>query len=197
MLAGTPEEVQSRYPQWSALWCISISPQDQDAKAYVVVRAALASREDSIVDALLEVLRLVRVLAEEDEACTGTTERLVRRGGDDVAVLEGVRELARRDEAARVRDVGHQERAVLVRDGAERRVVPVPRVRGRAADDELRLEDLRLRRERLVVDELRLGVEAIGERLEVDGRRSHLLLGSLLNFDNQHLLRIGCMRAHT
>ena len=78
-----------------------------------------------------------------------------------------------------MRDVGHQERAVLVRNGAERRIVPVPRVGGRAADNELWLEDLRLRRERLVVDELRRRVEPVREGLEVDGRRRHLLLRRL------------------
>lgn len=164
----------------------------------VVVRATLARREHRVVHALLEVLRLLRVLPEENQASTGATERLVpitewsairlrnrknensRRGRDNVTELERVRELARRDETTRVRDVGHQERAVLVRGGAECRIVPVPRVRGRATDDQLRLEDLRLRRELLVVDELRRRVESIREGLEVDGRRRHLLLRSLL-----------------
>ena len=43
----------------------------------VVVRAALACREDSLVDAPLEIGGVLKVLAEEDQAGTGTTEGLV------------------------------------------------------------------------------------------------------------------------
>lgn len=146
---------------------------------HVVVGTTLARGEDSIVHALLKVLGLVRVLPEEDETSTGATERLVGRGGDNVAVLEGVRELASSNETAGVRDVGHEVRAVLVGDLTQGLVVPVTRVRGRTADDEAGLVDLGERADTLVVDELRLGVKTVGERLEVDGRRRHLLFGSL------------------
>ena len=124
----------------------------------VVVRAALARGEDGLVDALLEVGSLVAVLAEEDEASTGATEGLVpearsgcarpitaienlRRGGDNVAVLEGVRELARSHETRGVRDVGHQERAVLISNSTEGGIVPVTGVRGSTADEKTGLED--------------------------------------------------------
>lgn len=164
----------------------------------VVVGATLARREHSVIHTFLEVLRLLGVLPEENQAGTGATERLVsiaersanrlriiqnensRRGRDNVTVLERIRELARRHETTGVRDVSHQESAVLVHNGAERRVVPVPRVRRCAANNQLRLEDLRLRRELLVVDKLRRRVEPVREGLEVDGRRRHLLLCSLL-----------------
>ena len=43
----------------------------------VVVRATLAGREDCIIHALLQVRSLLRILPEEDEARTWTTERLV------------------------------------------------------------------------------------------------------------------------
>lgn len=43
----------------------------------VVVRAALARGEDSIVDTLLEILGLLVVPTEEDEASTRTTEGFV------------------------------------------------------------------------------------------------------------------------
>lgn len=130
--------------------------------------ATLARREHSVVDALLEVLRFVRIPLEEDEAGTGATERLVRRGRDDVAVLEGVRELASGDETARVCDIGHEVRAVLVRDRAEGLVVPVTRVRGCTADEETGLVNLRKPGDTLVVDQLGRGVEAVRERLEVE-----------------------------
>jgi hypothetical protein len=44
---------------------------------YVVVRATLASGEDSFVDALLKVSGVLEVLAEEDETSTRATESLV------------------------------------------------------------------------------------------------------------------------
>jgi hypothetical protein len=75
------------------------------------------------------------VLAEEDEARARAAERLVSRRRYDVAVREGVCELLRGDKPGRVRDVRHQERALLVRNRAKRAVVPVARVRGRAADE--------------------------------------------------------------
>lgn len=46
-------------------------------KTYVIVGTTLACREDGIVDALLEIQRLVRVPLEEDQTSTGTTESLV------------------------------------------------------------------------------------------------------------------------
>ena len=53
--------------------------------AYVVVRTALARREHSVVHALLEVLRLLRVLPEEDQAGTGATERLMSVTGESAS----------------------------------------------------------------------------------------------------------------
>jgi len=46
-------------------------------------------------------------------------------GGHDFAVLEGVLELLGGHEATDVGHVAHEERAALVRDGPEARVVPV------------------------------------------------------------------------
>ena len=45
--------------------------------AYVVVGTTLAGGEDGFVDALLEVLGVGKVLAEEDETSTRATECLV------------------------------------------------------------------------------------------------------------------------
>lgn len=42
--------------------------------------ATLAGREDGVVDALLEILGVLEVLAEEDETSTGATEGLVANG---------------------------------------------------------------------------------------------------------------------
>jgi len=54
---------------------LSIRLQSEGLRTDVVVRSTLASREDGIVDTLLNVGLLV--LAEEDETSTGTTKSLV------------------------------------------------------------------------------------------------------------------------
>ena len=57
---------------------------------YVVVGAALASREDGLVHPLLKVLSVLQVLAEEDQTGTWPTKRLMRRSSDYIAVLERI-----------------------------------------------------------------------------------------------------------
>ena len=133
----------------------------------------LAGREDSLVDTLLEVLGLIAILAEEDQASTRTTKSLVtvcealsmsrneaqegaytRSGGHDITVLEGVCEFASSDKTACVCNVRHQKRAVLVSDSTKSSVVPVTGVCRGTTDQETRLEDFCLRSETLVVDEM-------------------------------------------
>ena len=103
----------------------------------------------------------------------------MRRGGDHITVLEGVGKLASSHKTARVSDVGHEERAMLVSNLAESLVIPVAGVRRGTADDQAGLVDLRQRRNVLVVHELRRRVKTVGERLEVDGGGRHLLLRGL------------------
>jgi hypothetical protein len=64
----------------------------------VVVRTTLVSREDREVDGTLKVIEdvlaglgvgVADTLAEEDHGTTGTTERLVGGGGDNIGVFEG------------------------------------------------------------------------------------------------------------
>lgn len=43
----------------------------------MIVRATLASREDRIIDTLLEVLVVLTVFSEEDQTCSWATKRLV------------------------------------------------------------------------------------------------------------------------
>ena len=131
--------------------------------AYVVVRATLAGRENGVVDALLEVLCVLEILAEEDETSTGTTEGLVGGRGDDIAVLEGVVELLRRDKTTGVGDVGHKEGALTLSDRLQCLVVPVAGVGGGTADDETGLEDLCLRRESRIVDEVGILGDGVGK----------------------------------
>lgn len=41
---------------------------------YLIVRTSLACGEDSLVDTLFKVLRVLEVFAEEDQTSTGTTK---------------------------------------------------------------------------------------------------------------------------
>src|SRR5688572_13804574 len=61
------------------------------------------------------------------------------RGGDEVRDADGRRIKARGDQPGVMRDVGHQQRAALVGDGAKALPVDGERIRRRAGDDELRL----------------------------------------------------------
>eukprot|EP00630_Chrysocystis_fragilis_P007340 CAMPEP_0197394282 /NCGR_PEP_ID=MMETSP1165-20131217/4790_1 /TAXON_ID=284809 /ORGANISM="Chrysocystis fragilis, Strain CCMP3189" /LENGTH=540 /DNA_ID=CAMNT_0042919969 /DNA_START=357 /DNA_END=1978 /DNA_ORIENTATION=- len=139
-----------------------------DARYLVLVRPALQRREDRVVH---EVLEVAAVLLEENNAGSRPAQRLVGRGGDDVAVLERVVGLAGRDQARDVGHVHHQQRAVRVGDRAEARVVPVARVRGAAADDERGFEEPGELLEFLKVDQAGLRVDLVRQRLEVDGGR--------------------------
>ena len=109
-------------------------------------RAALHAREVGAVD-----LRRV-LLAAEHEAGARPGERLVRRRGDEVAVRHRVRMQAGGDEAGEVRHVAHQQRTHLVGDLAEPVGLDRARIRGAAADDQLRPHLLRLREHLVVVD---------------------------------------------
>ena len=141
---------------------------EEEGVAYVVVRATLAGRENGVVDALLEVLCVLKILAEEDETSTGATEGLVGGRGDDIAVLEGVSLLPSSDKTADVGNICHEVRAMLVSNLTQSSVIPVPRVRRGTTDDKAGLEDPSLLRQTLVIDQLRRGIKGVWERLEVD-----------------------------
>lgn len=55
----------------------SLKKRSRDTRDSVIVRATLACREDSFVNALLKISGLVRALAEEDQAGARATEGLV------------------------------------------------------------------------------------------------------------------------
>ena len=133
---------------------------------HVVQRAALHAGEDRAVD------RLRVLLAAEDEARARPGERLVRRRGDEVAVLDGVRVQAGRDEPREVRHVAEEQRADLVGDLAEAPRLDRPRVRRAAAHDELRPVLLREREDVVVVDEVRLARDAVVDDRRTAGPRS-------------------------
>lgn len=104
----------------------------------------------------------------------------MRRGRDDIAVVEGIVQDLSSDKAGSVCNVGQEERAVLVRCLPEGRIVPITRVRRGTADNKTRLKNPGLLSEPIIIDELRRWVQTIGEGLEVNRGRSDLLLGRLL-----------------
>ena len=103
--------------------------------------ACLQSREDGEVDLVLNVvhdllarlgIHLADALAVEDHGAARAAQRLVRGGGDHIRVLKGRRHEAGGHQAADVRHVRQQPRALLVGNGAHARVVVVARVRAGA-----------------------------------------------------------------
>lgn len=164
--------------------------------------STLAGREDGGVDSGLEVGLLV--LSEEDQTGSGSSKGLVagkntrknrsslkkrrlyvdvkkdsRGGGHDVTVVERRALGLTSDET---RDVGHvteQVRALLVGDRPEGLVVPVSGVGGRTAHEQPGLEQVGVRGEGLHVDQTGLVLDLVRQRLEVDRRSGHLLLGGL------------------
>ena len=65
-----------------------------------------------------------------------------------------------------MRHVDHEGRADTIRDGAEALVVPMARIGRAARDDDLRADRLGLALDRVHVDPVRLGVDAVGLHLE-------------------------------
>jgi hypothetical protein len=161
------------------------------------VGTTLASREDSVVNALLKIRRVLEVFPEEDETSTRTTKSLVtvkimlkapmlrkrsvniRSGGNDVAVFERVVELLSSDETTGMGNICHEPCAFLGRNFPQLRIVPVTGVGWGTTDDKSRFKDLCLSRKSGIVNEISFGSDGIREGLEVNWRCSHFLFGSL------------------
>mmetsp|Transcript_3376 Transcript_3376/g.10447 ORF Transcript_3376/g.10447 Transcript_3376/m.10447 type:complete len:478 (+) Transcript_3376:332-1765(+) len=145
----------------------------------VVVGPALESGEDGEVDGSLEVVP--GALPVEDHRAARPPQRLVRRGGDDVRVVEGGGDDVGGDQARDVSHVGEQKGAVLVGDLSHSRVIYQPRVRRGARDDELRPKEPRRRGHRLVVDDPGRLVESVRHGLEKNRRCRDLLRRRLIS----------------
>ena len=161
---------------------LSLLEGDGEGGDGVVVGATLECGENGLVDGSLEVKGLTAIglgAPVEDHARAGATERLVGGGGDNVGVLEGAGGLLGGDEAGDVGHVDHEVGANLVGDLPEALVLPLAGVGRATGDDEPGLEKEGLLLEGIVVDVPGLLVQAVGEGLEVDGRRADLLLGSV------------------
>jgi len=146
----------------------------------VVVRSTLVTREDGEVDGTLEIvegldllaslhLSLADTLAEEDHGTTGTTERLVGGGGDNVGVGEGRVVDATSDQTGNVSHVDHEVAADLVANLAEALVVDGTAVGRGTGNDDLGSVHESVLLELVVVDDASLEVDTVGEGLEVGG----------------------------
>lgn len=135
----------------------------------VVVRTALQTGEHSEVDSVL------KLLLAEDDAGAGSSQRLVGRGGHDVAVGEGVVHELSGNESTVVSDIGHQESANGVSDLTETREIKITRITRRAGDQKLGLELSNINRQLVVVDEQSLFIHIVVLGFEVDGAGVQLL----------------------
>ena len=142
----------------------------------VVVWATLVAREDGEVDGSLEVIErllaglevlLAHALAEEDHRASGTAQRLVGGGGDDVGVLKGGGDDAGGDQAGDVGHVDHEVGAAGIGNFAEAAIVDQTAVGGGADHDDLGAVHHGVGLELLVVDDAGLEVDAEGEGFEV------------------------------
>jgi hypothetical protein len=127
-------------------------------------RPALRAREERAVGLLEDVL-----VVGHDQPAPRAAQALVRRRRHDMAVGEGAGVLARGDEARDVGDVGHQQGAALVGDGAELREVDHAAVGRVAAEQQLGLVLHAELLDRVVVDLLVPGVVLAVVQRVVDG----------------------------
>lgn len=103
----------------------------------------------------------------------------VRSSSHDITEVEWVVELPGSNQATRVSDISHEESIVITRNCPEFTVVPIPRVRRSATNDQFWFEESSLRSQSVVVDQIRFTVDTVRERLEIYGRSCHLLFGGL------------------
>ena len=122
-------------------------------------RAALDAGEDALIERL-------RVLGfREDQTAARAAQRLVRRRRDVVGERHRRGMQSRRDEAGDVRHVDHEERADLLGDLGERRVIHRARIGARTGDQEFRLVLAREREDFVVIDQLGVFAHAVGDRI--------------------------------
>ena len=146
----------------------------------VVVRTTLVTGEDGEVDGTLKVVHGVlaslgvsaaHTLTEEDHGTTGTTERLVGGGGDNISVLEWRRDDTSRDKTRNVGHVNNEVRANLVSNLAHALIVDQTAVGRCTGDNALGAVELSVVLQHVVVNDASLEVDTVGEGLEV-GRDS-------------------------
>ena len=105
-------------------------------------------------------------VVRQHHAAARAAQGLVRRRRHDMGVRQRAGIDAGRDQAGIVRHVDHEEGADLVGDLAEAREVDVARIGRGAGDDQLRLVAARHLFHLLVVDQVAVGLHAVGHDLE-------------------------------
>ena len=133
----------------------------------VLERATLQTREDGLVELAGPLL-----LAEHEPGA-GTTQRLVRRGADEVRPRHRRGMCARCDESGDVRHVDHQHRADLLGDVGEALEVDDARIRRSTGDDHLGTVLLGQALHLVVVDGLGLHVQPVRNHVEPLAREVH------------------------
>lgn len=103
----------------------------------------------------------------------------VRSSGHDITKVEWIVELPSSNKSTRVGNVSHEECTMLISGCSKFTVIPVPRVRRSAANDQFGFEETGLRSQRVVVDQIRFTVDTVRKGLEIYGRSCHLLLSGL------------------
>lgn len=157
----------------------------------VVVGSTLVTGEDGEVNGALKIVEgllaslcvgLAHALAEEDHGTTGSTERLVGGGGNDIAVGEGGLVDASGNETGNVSHVHEKVAADLVSDFTHTSVVDLAAVGGGTGNEDLRAVHESILLELVVINETSVEVDAVGESLEVcgDGRDPGLVSDGFL-----------------
>lgn len=94
---------------------------------------------------------------------------------DNVTEFEGAGYQLSGDQSGNVSHVAEEVGVVLVGNLAKTFVVQTPAVAGDSGDDDLRLEQFRLFRQFVVVDQAARRIDLVRHRLEEDGRGGNLL----------------------
>ena len=123
---------------------VGLLERDGQSGDGVVVGTTLVTGEDGEVDGSFKIVQdllaglgvgAAHTLAEEDHGTTGSTERLVGGGGDDVGVLEGRGDDAGSNQTGDVSHVDNQVGANVVGDLAHASVVDQAAVGGGTSNE--------------------------------------------------------------
>ena len=139
-------------------------------------RTALRAREDRGVDLLGKGdglrftgggILLGDLVLAEDQTAARTAKRLVRGGGDDIGIGNGVHVNAGGDKTGNVSHVDHEVSADGIGDLAELGKIDRAGIGGGAGKDHLGLALLRDAVDLVIIEHLRLVVEGVGNLMEV------------------------------
>ena len=150
-----PGVVDHRLRVGTELRRLPLGEHDRLAGDRMVMWAALASREDALVDIGGE-FRLA-----EDHRAPGTAHRLVRREAHEVGVRHRAWMSAARDQTREVRHVDEEIRVNRVRDGGHPLEVEDARVRAVTREQHLGAHLARLLLEHVVIDPLGVRIDAV------------------------------------